>query len=229
MGMKFLKFLIFVVVSFFLIVLHAFVQAYVAYLNGDRTARQAKRLTLNPVRHFDFVGLLLIIFCRIGFTKPIPTNSYYFKHKRFGLLSVPISGLLVYILSAFFSVPLLFVCVKYLQPVMSSTVAGERGYELIYTIFHSVFTAGIGLFLFNLIPIYPLDGYNIVEGVFGCTNTFARWLRDYAKYVFLSVIITFYFADLFGLPSFLNPAYWYMEVLGGYIQQLFINIWLPLF
>jgi Zn-dependent protease len=172
---------------------------------------------------------LLIIFCRIGFTKPVPTNSYYFKHKKLGALSVPISGLLVYLFVSFFSVPLILLCSKYLEPAMITTVAGERGYELIQTFFSSMFTASIGLFLFNLIPIYPLDGYNVLEGIFGCTNTFIRWLRDFAKYVFLSVLITFYFADLFGLPYFLNPAYWYMDVVGGYIQQFFMDIWLPLF
>ncbi len=229
MGMIFLKFIIFVFVAFFCIVLHGFIQAYVALINGDRTARQAKRLTLNPVRHFDLVGLLLIVFCGVGFTKPIPTNSYYFKHKKVGVLMVPISGLLLYLFLSFVSVPLLLLVAKYLQPIMITTLAGARGYELIETFFYSVFSVGIGLFLFNLIPIFPLDCYNIVEGVLGCTNTFVRWLRDYAKYILLSAIITFYFADLFGLPNFLNPAYWYIDILGGYIQQLFYNIWLPLF
>lgn len=229
MGLTLLKYAIFIIVAFFCIVLHSFVQAYVALLNGDRTARLAGRLTLNPVRHFDFVGFLLLVFCKVGFTKPIPINAYYFKNKKVGVLTVPLSGLLLNLLIAFISVPLLLLCVKYLQPVMVSTVAGQRGFALIESFFNALISVGIGLFLFNLLPIYPLDGYNVVEGLFGCTNGFVRWLRDYAKYYFLLAVITFYFAKLFGLPDYLNPAYWYMDVFGGMIRELFVNIWLPLF
>lgn len=229
MGIEFLKFLITVLVAFFCIVLHNFTQSYVALLNGDRTAKQAGMLTLNPIRHFDFVGFLMLAILRVGYSKSVPINSYYFKKTKVGVLSVAVSGLLVYLLLSFFAVPMLLLCDKFLLPVMSETVAGARGYELIRTVFETFLTAGIGLFLFNLIPINPLDGYKIVEGLFGCTNRFVSFLRDYAKYVFLSAVITFYFADLFGLPYFLNPGYWYVNVLGGHIALSFIRIWLPLF
>lgn len=227
--MEFLKYLIFLVAAILCIVLHEFAHAYVALLNGDRTARQAGRLTLNPLRHFDLIGFLLFAVCRVGYAKPVPINPYYFKNRKVGIITVSLAGVAVNLLLSFLMVPILMLLIKFLAPAMTGTIEGQRGFELIYTFFNSVFVIGISLFLFNLLPIYPLDGYNVIEGFFGCTNPVVHWLRDYAMYVFWLVVLTFIVAELVGLPHYFNPWYWYMEVFGGKIAELFWNIWLPLF
>ncbi|MBO5223077.1 MAG: site-2 protease family protein [Clostridia bacterium] len=227
--MEILKYLIFLLAAMLCIILHEFAHAYVALLNGDPTARKAGRLTLNPVRHFDLFGFLLFAVFRIGYAKAVPITPYYFKNRKVGIITVALSGVVLNLLISFLMVPVILLLAKFLYPVMSDSIEGLRGYELMETFFTSVCTVGVSLFLFNLLPMYPLDGYNVIESIFGCTHPFVRWLRDFAMYIFICVAITFYVAELFGLPDYFNPGYWYMEFLGGKIIELFYRIWLPLF
>ena len=227
--MQIIEFLIFMAVAMFCIILHECAHGYVALLNGDPTARLSGRLTLNPVRHFDLIGFLLFAFCRVGYAKAVPITPYNFKKRKLGIITVSLSGVTLNLLMSFIAVPIIMMLRTFLMPEMATTQEGVNGYYLIEFVFQCFFAIGINLFLFNIIPIYPLDGYNVVEGIFGIKSGFVRFLRDYAKYIFLSVLATYYIADLFGLPNWLNPAYWYMEVVGGKIRELFWNIWLPLF
>jgi Zn-dependent protease len=208
---------------------HDLLAALFALLNGDQTARLSGRLTLNPVRHFDLVGFLLFAFFRVGYAKAVPINPSQFKNEKVGIITVALSGVTLNLLMSFLSVPIIMLLRTYLLPAMAGSIEGARGYYLIEYVFQCVFIVGVNLFLFNLIPFYPLDGYNVVEGFFGCTSPLVRWLRDYAKYIFIIVVVSFSLLSLFGVPQWLNPAYWYMTVLGGKIRELFWNIWLPLF
>ena len=227
--MEIIEFIIFMIVAVFSIVLHECAHGYVALLNGDPTARLAGRLTLNPLRHFDLTGFLLFAFCRIGYARPVPINPYNFKKRKLGIITVSLSGVTINILLAFFAVPIIMLLRVYLYPAMSTTQEAIRGYQLIEYFFQCFLSLGVSLFLFNLLPIYPLDGYNVLEAIVGCKSKIVRVLRDYGKYAIIVIFILLTVATRLGLPNEFNPVYWYMTVLGGKIKTLFWNIWLPLF
>lgn len=97
------------VASFFAVVivltLHEFAHAFVAYKCGDLTPKFNKRLTLNPMRHFDLVGLLCFTFVGFGWAKPVPINPNNFKHYRRGLAFTSTAGVIMNYLTAFLSLP----------------------------------------------------------------------------------------------------------------------------
>ena len=142
---------------FFAIVLHEIAHGYVAYKLGDPTAKNAKRLTLNPIAHIDLVGsiilpgLLLLVHSPVlfGWAKPVPFNPAYFRNPKKGIMLVGIAGPITNFILAIISGLL----VRIIGP------NGIFGLFLIYMCMTNVI-----LGLFNLIPIPPLDGSRVVLG-----------------------------------------------------------------
>lgn len=77
------------------LVLHEIAHAVVALWNGDPTAKNAGRISLNPVRHFDMLGLFMLLTLRFGYGKPVPINPYNFRNRRLGVFTVSIAGVSV--------------------------------------------------------------------------------------------------------------------------------------
>ena len=94
-----LSILLGVIPSLICITLHELSHGYVAYRLGDDTAKQAGRLTLNPIRHLDPVGLLMMLVFRVGWAKPVPVNMYRFRNPKRGMaitaLAGPVSNVLI--------------------------------------------------------------------------------------------------------------------------------------
>jgi Zn-dependent protease len=138
----------------FSIVIHEVAHGSVAYALGDSTAKNAGRLTLNPISHLDPVGSIMLpaflIFLGgpvIGWAKPVPINPFNFTDKKWGNLKVAIAGPL-----ANFTIALIFgIIVKFIALP-----------ESFITIFSLVIFYNIVLGVFNLIPIPPLDGSHIL-------------------------------------------------------------------
>ena len=87
---------------YFALVLHEIAHGLVALWNGDTTAKNMGRLSMNPVKHFDLVGLVMMLAVGFGYAKPVPVNPYNFKHYRRGLFTVAIAGICMNLLLAFF-------------------------------------------------------------------------------------------------------------------------------
>ena len=111
-----MNYVIELVASFFAVVivltLHEFAHAFVAYKCGDLTPKFNKRLTLNPMRHFDLVGLLCFTFVGFGWAKPVPINPNNFKHYRRGLAFTSTAGVIMNYLTAFLSLPFFMLVVN---------------------------------------------------------------------------------------------------------------------
>lgn len=214
-----------VVVAVFCIVTHEVAHGYVALLNGDSTAQVNGRLTLNPVKHFDLIGFLMMIFCRIGYAKPVPINPYYFKNRRVGMITVSLAGITVNLLTSFIAVPLHMLVYKYCTGLLSGGAWGELLFYLLYytTGFSVIFP--INLALFNLLPFHPMDGYNFLENVLGIDNAVVRFLRDIGRYIIIVLVIVSFVARTFSLPNELNPLYWYIDTVGYWIRYAFERIW----
>ncbi len=134
------------------ITVHELAHGYVAYLLGDNTAKDAGRLSLNPLAHLDPLGAILLFVTGFGWAKPVPINPFYFKGNRSrGVMLVSVAGPLSNILLAFILAMLIPLAVKFnmsLAQIIASAI-----YLNIY------------MAIFNLLPIPPLDGSKILAGL----------------------------------------------------------------
>jgi len=144
---------------------HEYSHGYAAYLLGDPTARNLGRLSLNPIKHIDPFGALCMVLFRFGWAKPVPINPRYFKNPKrdFAItaLAGPLSNIILGFISAFLYL-LVFAIFR------NKSFESEFAFNIIDTtlafllIFHSI---NIGIAIFNLIPIPPLDGSRLLTAV----------------------------------------------------------------
>ena len=134
---------------------HECAHGYAAYMLGDDTAKRAGRLTLNPFRHLDLLGTICLIVAHFGWAKPVPINPYNFRDRKSGTALVSLAGPFSNLAMAFLSLLLLklFLMIGGV-PALASTII-----ENFLVISAEI---NIGLFVFNLIPIPPLDGSRIL-------------------------------------------------------------------
>lgn len=177
-------------VLFFSVVFHEFAHGYTAYRHGDDTAYLSGRLSLNPLPHIDPVGTVLIpAACAfmnipaIGWAKPVPVNPYRLNHPRGDMALVAVSGPLSNLFLCFTAL-LLF-------KIASYGFFGADLTDTLFLVFSSAIQINLLLAIFNLIPVYPLDGSQILLGVLK-----GRWLEAYEKhlpygmYIILALVLT---------------------------------------
>ncbi|GGI95556.1 peptidase [Alicyclobacillus cellulosilyticus] len=134
------------------LVVHEFAHAVVADWLGDRTPRLAGRLTLNPLVHFDPIGLLLMLFAPIGWAKPVPIQPANFHWPRYGLVITALAGPMSNLLLAVASIAAL------------DAAHLRDPYGFWFMLLNGMFMVNVNLCVFNLIPVPPLDGARILAG-----------------------------------------------------------------
>ncbi len=183
--------------------IHEFSHGYIAYRLGDMTAKNEGRLSLNPLKHLDPVGTIMMVVARVGWAKPVPVNPYYFKDRKKGMMLVSIAGPLSNILMAFSGVILFEICA---YSFYESILTGNKVAMYLLDFLRLFFAVNLNLAIFNLFPIPPLDGSKILTGVLP-TETYFRYMQ-YERVigmVFLFVVI--FFPGVLGnvLGFFTNP------------------------
>ncbi len=159
LDLKFL--LIFVPVILFSLTIHEYAHAYIANKLGDDTAKRLGRLTLNPLKHLDPIGTILLLLVHFGWAKPVPVDPRNFKDPKKDMLYVAIAGPISNIITAIISGILL----KFIVFNLASAGAfGAYTVPLIQFLVWMIFI-GVVLAVFNMLPIPPLDGSRVLYGL----------------------------------------------------------------
>jgi Zn-dependent protease len=185
----------YVIVLIMSVVVHEVAHGIAADAQGDKTARFAGRLSLNPLRHIDLWGSIILPFLLvimhagfvIGWAKPVPYIESNLRNKRFGTAIVACAGIL-----ANFSLAVIFGLAIRLAPLFG---AGQGAF---ITIASAISIINLLLGFFNLIPIPPLDGSKILFSFLGVRGNRIRAVLEYASLPILFLFIFFVWPYLFG-------------------------------
>ncbi|MGO4498454.1 site-2 protease family protein [Paenibacillus sp. 2RAB27] len=178
-----LPFVILVLVLSFTI--HEWAHAYSAYKLGDDTAYRFGRVSLNPMVHLDLFGSIMMLIAGFGWAKPVPVNRGNFKHPRLYGIMVTAAGPLSNLIMAFITIIIVVLFEKYGWLNGMSKGSGEA----IVQFLNKMLSINITLFLFNLIPIPPLDGYRIIQDLVDFKYTEAvQKFEQWASVIFLVIV-----------------------------------------
>lgn len=187
--------LLLIIVAFFTVIilastLHELAHAYVAHKNGDPTPKALGRLTFNPLTHIDPLGFIMFIFIGFGWAKPVSINPLKFRNYRKGMFFTAIAGVVVNYTLAFIAYGLYLVLLFY-------------GLGMSYSIFfflsnllHFMVVINIALFVFNLIPIPPLDGFRVIETFTKYNNKFVAFMYKYGLFIGLGLLLVIFNIEL---------------------------------
>lgn len=214
-----LAFLVALVVA---LVLHELAHGLVALWNGDDTAKQYGRLTLNPVKHFDLVGFLMLLLVGFGWARPVPVNPDNFKKWKTGCITVSLAGVVTNLLLAFiFALPTVAISLATVE--MNSSL-----YFFLYFLFVTCsFTVALNVSfaLFNLLPLFPLDGYRLLACFVDENKPTMRFLRKYSLYIMLGLLVWDTVCDMVPALRLASPYYWWIQWIGGWIRTGFLGFW----
>lgn len=172
------------IVLFFSIVIHELAHGSVALSLGDETAKRMGRLTLNPLKHIDPLGTIILplgLFILtagqgpiIGWAKPVPINLLNFRDQKWGLLKVSLAGPAVNL---------------FLGTIFALSIRFFNLPDSLSLVFSIIVIYNFVLGLFNLIPLPPFDGSHILFSLLPRSYSFKRFLEQYGLIVFLFFIL----------------------------------------
>lgn len=165
------------------ITLHEMAHGAVALALGDTTARDAGRLTLNPIKHIDLWGLLMMVVAGFGWAKPVPVNMYRFKNPKRGMAITALAGPVANVLISCIMLALYGRVFSALYP----TAVGRYLLQMIELTAY----LSCSLAVFNIIPIPPLDGSKILFSF--ASGRFYNWLMRYERYGFIILMVLVFF------------------------------------
>ncbi len=166
---------------------HELAHGYMAYKLGDHTAKDAGRLTLNPLKHLDPLGTLVFIVTRmIGWAKPVPVNPYNLRNPKKDMMWVSIAGPAANMVLAVVSAILykLMLTLPVTDPILVKRILLPLAMMLQMSV-----VLNIGLAVFNLIPVPPLDGSKILMGLLPASQAIAySRIEPYGFFILLALI-----------------------------------------
>ncbi len=184
---------------------HEFAHAYTSYKLGDMTQKVNGRLTLNPLKHLDPLGTLCLIFFHFGWAKPVEVDPYNYRDKKEGMMLVALAGPLMNLLVG-------FLCI-FARAAMArfDLIQGSFTMYIFYVLTMSA-VMNIGLGVFNLIPVPPLDGSKLLLGILN-EETYFKFMR-YEQPLSL-ILVMLLFMGVLDAPL-------------AYVQDAFINFFTTL-
>jgi Zn-dependent protease len=203
MSVHFLAWIIRIAVLLFAVTIHEYAHGRVALALGDPTAKNAGRLTLNPITHIDPIGAICLIFFNFGWAKPVPVNMRYFKDIRRDTVLMALAG------------PVSNLTVAFIAGLILQFYLPQSPLYQVLLIYMLIMNIGLGLF--NLLPIPPLDGSHVLENILPPS---AAWrfhqIRSYAPFILIGILILDYYLQLNILGRILNyPIIKLARLFGG--------------
>ena len=190
---------------FLCLTIHETCHGLAAYALGDPTAKRAHRLSLNPLRHIDWIGFVMMIVAGFGWAKPVPVNPNYFKKPKQGMAITALAGPVSNFLLAL--VLLLIARGVYLRALVTGQLS-----EVWFSFLLNTASLSVGLGLFNLVPIPPLDGSKVLAVLL--PDRQYQWLMRYERFGMLVLMALVLFGSL---SNVLSPAI-------GWVFDLFCRI-----
>lgn len=208
----FIKYFARILTVFLILPLHECAHAWVAKKMGDDTASLSGRITVNPLAHIDIIGCILIVLTGFGWAKPVPINPSRMKDSRLGVTLTALAGPVSNLLAAF----VMMVVLQILYGLGVFELSTSMSYLLLLLKFFV--QVNIGLAVFNLIPIPPLDGDKVLS--YFTPWKYKMWMQQHQQIisiVFLIILVT-------GILS--TPLGW----IDSKIYTFFYNItkWIPI-
>ena len=203
--------------------LHEVAHAVVAYTCGDPTPKWQHRLSLNPLRHFDLLGLICFTFVGFGWAKPVAINPNNFRKPRLGMGLTACAGVVTNFVTAFFFYPIYMVVKEYLPHIPFL-------YNFLCLFTDCLFAYSLSFCVFNLLPLYPLDGFRIVDAVNKRRGKVYRFLRNYGYYILLGLILESFICRICvnlgaGIMDYFNILGWFMTFATGILGWPVTALW----
>jgi len=173
----------------FAFTIHEYMHAYVSDRLGDPTPRMNGRLTLNPIVHIDWIGLLMVVLLGFGWAKPVQVNPSNYKNRKKGQILVALAGPLSNLAIAFVTFAVFYFSAGFLN---SHQVLSNYLYPFLWI--------NIMLFAFNILPVPPLDGFTLLE--VGIHPSKYRTLMTIRQYGFVVLILLSFIGVLGAYISF---------------------------
>ncbi len=184
-----------------LLPVHEFAHAWVADRLGDRTARYQGRLTLNPIKHIDPIGSILILLTGFGWAKPVPVNPYNFRKPKRDMAITAAAGPLSNILVAFVLYFIARVVIAFFPSLLLNSIA-----SFLVNVLIMMAQINVGLAVFNLIPVPPLDGSKIL-GMFLPDHIY-NMMYQYQMVIYVGLMLLLFTGVLDRPMAFVSGVIW---------------------
>ena len=215
-----LKLSVMLVPGMLAIVCHEVSHGYVAWRFGDPTARMLGRLTLNPIKHIDIVGTLMIFFVGIGWAKPVPVVFENLRNPKRDMIWVAAAGPITNLILATVSAFLLRGLVAFGNPAASGSPLAMLVEPVVLMLAFSVYI-NLLLAIFNMIPVPPLDGGRVLVGLLPYKQATA--LSRVEPYGMMIIIALVFFTNMFSyiISPFLKNG---VQILAGPQSGLVLGV-----
>ncbi len=203
------------------ITFHEFAHAFVANKCGDPTARFSGRMSLNPLKHFDPLGIVMFAIVGFGWAKPVPVNPNNFKNYRRGSFLTSAAGIITNYFMAFLLCPVWGLVTNYICPLFTGT------YMAIFLdlLFYFLMIYSLNFCVFNLLPFYPLDGFRIVDALSKKKGKVYRFLHQYGQYVLLGLIAISFLASRLPFLNIINILDYVLYFVTNILMKPIVGFW----
>jgi Zn-dependent protease len=216
----FFKLSIMLVPGLFAITCHEVSHGYIAWRYGDPTARMLGRLTLNPLKHIDIIGTLMIVLIGIGWAKPVPVVYENLRNPKRDMIWVAAAGPITNLLLATASALILRGMITFANPAADGSQLSMIIEPMVLMLAFSVYI-NLLLAIFNMIPLPPLDGGRVLSGLLPYRQAAA--LARIEPYGMVIIIALVFFTNIFSyvILPFLNVG---VRLLAGPQSDLVLGI-----